>query len=135
MPTPGPVAYHVQCGFFTSPVISTGFAQVAPSSVLFVIQTVREAVLLPLTIFASVSMRRLWVSRSQTVLVFASTTGHGLPQVLSPSSQSTCISPHVLPPSVLRFITRSMSPASPRLFLRPSQKARTESFGPTISDG
>src|SRR5262245_45411579 len=34
MPTPGPVAYQVHSGFFTSFVISSGFAQVAPSSVL-----------------------------------------------------------------------------------------------------
>ena len=32
MPTPGPVAYHVHSGFFTSFVISVGFAHVRPSS-------------------------------------------------------------------------------------------------------
>src|SRR4029453_15904767 len=109
MPTPGPVAYHDQPGFFTSLVISTGFVQVAPSSVLLVIQTVRVPLLLPETRSASVSLPRLWVRRRQIVPVFASTTGHGLPQVLGPSSQTTCVSPHVLPPSVLRLRTRSSS--------------------------
>ena len=42
----------------------------------------------------------------------SSPTAHGLPQVLGPSSQMTCISPHVAPPSALRFRTRSMSPVS-----------------------
>ena len=41
MPTPGPVAYQVQSDLFTSLVISTGLAQVTPSSSLFVTQTVR----------------------------------------------------------------------------------------------
>src|SRR6266550_3754208 len=36
MPTPGPVAYQVQSTFLTSFVISTGFAQVSPSSTLLV---------------------------------------------------------------------------------------------------
>src|SRR5581483_3803361 len=49
MPTPGPVAYHVQPGFFTSFVISAGFAQVSPSSSLLVTHTVRLPVLLPPT--------------------------------------------------------------------------------------
>src|SRR5438067_8535479 len=120
MPAPGPVAYHVQPDFFTSFVISTGFAHVMPSSVLLVTHTVRVPLLLPLTIAASVSAPGLWVIRSQTVPVFASTTGHGLPQVFSPSSQTTCVLPHVLPPSVLRLSTRSMSPASSRPPLRPS---------------
>ena len=42
MPTPGPVAYHVQSGFLTALVISTGSDHVVPSSVLFVTHTVRE---------------------------------------------------------------------------------------------
>src|SRR5262249_2601357 len=135
MPTPGPVAYHVHSGFLTSRVISTGLAHVAPSSVLLVSQTVRVPLLLLATMAASVSVPRLWVMRSPTVPVFASTTGHGLPQVFSPSSQTTCALPHVLPPSVLRFKRRSMSPASPRPPLRPSQKASTVPFGVTMTDG
>src|SRR5438309_884480 len=106
MPTPGPVAYHVHPGFFTSFVISTGFAQVRPSSSLLVTQTVRLPWLFPLTSFASVSRPRLCVINSQTVPVRASTTGHGLPQVLSASSQTTWALPHVFPPSALRFSTR-----------------------------
>ena len=46
MPIPGPVAYQVQSGFFTAPVISTGFDQVAPSSVLLHAQTVPRALAL-----------------------------------------------------------------------------------------
>src|SRR5262252_8508381 len=111
MPTPGPVAYHVHSGFFTSRVISTGFAQVAPSSVLLVTHTVRVPLLLPPTIAASLSVPRLWVMSNQMVPVFASTTGHGLPQVFA-SSQTTCVLPHVLPPSVLRLRMRLMSPAA-----------------------
>ena len=51
--------------------------------------------------------------------------GRGCRRCCRPSSQTTCVSPHVLPPSVLRFRSRSMSPVSPRPFLRPSQKAST----------
>src|SRR5437867_12990264 len=125
MPTPGPVAYHVQFSFFTLLVISLGFAQVAPSSVLLVTHTVRPALLLPLTIADSESVPRLCVRRSQTVPGLASTTGHGLPQVFSASSQTTCGLLQVLPPSVLRFRSKSMSPASLPPALRPSQKARS----------
>src|SRR5262245_2307900 len=128
MPTPGPVAYQVQPCFYTSFVVSPGFAQVTPSSSLRVTHTVRLAALLPPTIRASVSRPRLCVISSQTVPVFASTTGQGLPQVLSSSSQTTCVRPHVLPPSVLRLRTRSMFPASPRPVLRPSQKASSVPF-------
>src|SRR5262245_34958079 len=99
MPTPGPVAYRVQSGFLTSLVISTGFDHVAPSSVLCDTHAVRVLWLVPSTIFASVSLPRLCVNSSQTVPVVRSTTGQGLPQVLVPSSQTTCISPQVLPPS------------------------------------
>ena len=41
IPMPGPVAYQVHSGFFTSLVISTGLLQVTPSSVLFTTHTVR----------------------------------------------------------------------------------------------
>src|SRR5262245_49466433 len=89
MPTPGPVAYQVHSGRFTSFVISAGLSHVAPSSVLFVIQTVRDPLLVPDTILASVSSRKLWVMSSQTVPVFRSTTGQGFPHTLVPSSQTT----------------------------------------------
>src|SRR5262245_38636310 len=82
MPTPGPVAYQVQSGFLTSLVISAGFSHVLPSSVLFVIQTVRVPLLVPSTICASVSRPKLCVRRSQIVPVLRSITGQGLPQVL-----------------------------------------------------
>src|SRR5262245_10525112 len=108
MPTPGPVAYHVHSGFFTSFVISTGFAHVAPSSVLLLTHAVRVPLLLPPTMVASVSVPRLWVKSSHTVPVLVSITGHGLPQVFPASSQTTCILPHVFPPSVLRLRTTSM---------------------------
>src|SRR5262249_30904729 len=135
MPTPGPVAYHVQSGCFTSLVISTGLAQVAPSSVLFVAQTVRVPLLLPSTIIASVSVPRLCVNSSQTVPVVRSTTGHGLPQVCAPSSQTICAADQVLPPSWLRLSSRSMSPVSLRLFLRPSQNASKVPLGERIRLG
>src|SRR5689334_21508325 len=123
MPTPGPVAYQVQFAFFTPLVMLTGFDQLTPSSVLLVTQTVRPPLLLPAMIFASVSSARLCVIRSQMVPVLASTTGQGLPQVFLPSSQTTCVFSQVLPPPRLRLSKRSMSPASPRAFLRPSQNA------------
>src|SRR5438067_1451526 len=135
MPTPGPVAYQVQPGFLTSFVMSTGLVQVAPSSSLLHTQTVRDPLLLPATIMASVSLPRLCVMSSQIAPVRWSTTGQGLPQVLSPSSQTTCVLPHVLPPSELRLQRRSISPVSPRPFLRPSQKASSVPFFETISDG
>src|SRR5581483_4523868 len=59
MPTPGPVAYQVQLGFFTFLVISTGLAQVVSSLSLFVTQTVRVPLLVPFTILSSVSLPRL----------------------------------------------------------------------------
>src|SRR5262245_41063362 len=135
MPTPGPVAYQVHSLSFTSFVISAGFAQVTPSSVLCVTQTPRVPWLVPSTIFASVSLPRLCVSSNQIVPVRASTTGQGLPQVFVPSSHTTCCGCHVLPPSRLRFRTRSMSPVSPPPFLRPSQKASSVPFFVTINDG
>src|SRR5689334_3736906 len=95
-PTPGPVAYQDQFGFFTPRVISTGRVQVAPSSSLRVTQTVRVPLPVPPTIMACVSPPRLWVSRSQTVPVRASRTGQGLPQVFAPSFQTTCCPLQVL---------------------------------------
>ena len=135
MPTPGPVAYQVQPGRFTSGVSTTGLLQEAPSSVLLVSQTVRAPLLVPFTIRSSVSLPRLWVRSSQTVPVRASRTGQGLPQVLAPSSHTTCAGAHVWPPSKLRFRSRSMSPESPLPFLRPSQKASSVPFLVTSSDG
>src|SRR5262249_15357410 len=135
MPTPGPVAYHVQSDRLTSLVISTGLDQVNPSSSLLATHTVRFPLLVPSTIFASVSVPKLWVRSSQMTPVLRSTTGHGLPQVSAPSSQTTCIGPHVLPPSVERLSTRSMSPVSLELFLRPSQNASRVPFDVTSSEG
>src|SRR5262249_34515808 len=130
-----PVANQVQSGFFTSRVISTGLLQVWPSSLLWLTQTVREPLLLPSTICASVSLPRLWVSSSQIVPVLRSRTGQGLPQVLGPSSQTTSVGSQALPPSRLRFKIRSMSPASLRPCLRPSQKASTVPRAETITEG
>src|SRR5882724_9164373 len=53
MPMPGPVAYHVQPGFFTSLVISAGADQLAPSSGLFDAQTDRVPFAVPSMIFDS----------------------------------------------------------------------------------
>src|SRR5262245_38564415 len=99
MPTPGPVAYQVHFGCLVVAVISTGLAQVTPSSSLLVIQTLRVPLLVPSTICDSLSSPRLCVSGSQMVPVARSTTGHGLPQVLPPSSQTTWRGCQVLPPS------------------------------------
>src|SRR5262245_22999642 len=135
MPTPGPVAYQLQSGFFTSRVMSAGLLQVAPSPSLFVIHTVRVPLLVPPTIMDCVSLPRLCVIKSQTIPVFRSTTGHGLPQVLTPSFQTNCVLPHVLPPSWLRLTSRPMAPASPRPFLRPSQNASSTPFFVVINAG
>src|SRR5581483_332664 len=135
IPTPGPVAYQVQSGRLTSRVISTGFDQEAPSSVLLLTQTERGPLLVPATICASLSWPRLCVISSQIAPVARSTTAHGLPQVLGPSSQTTCKGCHDLPPSRLRFRTRSISPVSLELFLRPSQNARRVPLADTSSEG
>src|SRR5688572_19881028 len=112
MPTPGPVAYHPHEGFLTSLVISTGSDHVLPSSVL--LQTHMVLVLFALfsLISDSRSSPRLCVNNIHIVPVFSSTTGQGLPHVLSPSFQTTCRAPQVLPPSSERFSTRSMFPES-----------------------
>src|SRR5262245_32797988 len=135
MPTPGPVAYQVQSGCLTSRVMSADLLQVAPSSSLFAIHTVRLPLLVPPTIMDCVSLPRLCVISSKMVPVFRSTTGHGLPQVLAPSFQTSCTLPHVLPPSWLRFTSRSMAPASPRPFLRPSQNASSTPLLVVINAG
>src|SRR5688500_2498848 len=84
MPTPGPVAYHVQPGRFTSLVISRGGDHVTPSSSLVVTQTVRVPTLVLRLIWPSASSPRLWVLSSTTVPVRSSTTAHGLPHVFFP---------------------------------------------------
>ena len=53
----------------------------------------------------------------------AATTGTGFPEVLSPLSCTTFSACHVHPPSVERFTTVSMFPASPSPVDRPSAKA------------
>ena len=83
--------------------MSRGAAQVWPSSVLEVTQTVRVPLLLLAVMSASLSLPRLCVISSQMVSVKRSTTGQGLPQVLSASSQTTDCFDQVLPPSVERF--------------------------------
>src|SRR5262245_24147707 len=134
-PTPGPVAYHVHFASLTALVISTGFAHVAPSSVLFVTQTERVPLLVPARISFSVSLPRLCVNSSQIVPVDRSTTGQGLPTVLAPSAATTWTLPQVLPPSVLRRRSVAISPESPRPFLRPSQKASRVPLGVAKCDG
>src|SRR3990172_4716829 len=133
MPTPGPVAYQPHAESFTDVVISTGFDQDTPSSSLRQIQTVRVARAVRRVMAFSLSLPRLCVSNSQTTPVCWSTTGHGLPQVFGPSSQITRCALQVLPPSVERLRSRSMSPASDRLFLRPSQNARRVSLAVAIN--
>src|SRR5260221_6106718 len=135
MPAPGPVAYQRQSGFLTEDVISIGVDQVAPSSLLLISHTVRLAAVTPSTISASLGPPGLRVSSRKIAPLLRSTTMAGLPVVFPPSSSITCNGVHVVPLSKLRFITRSMSPLSPRPFLRPSQTAITVPFGVTIKDG
>src|SRR5216684_3076154 len=99
MPTPGPVAYHVQSDRFTLAVISTGVDHDAPSSSLFIAQTVRLPTLVPAMISFSRSVPRFCVVSSHMVPVFLSTTGQGLPNVLGPLSPMICIGDHDWPPS------------------------------------
>jgi hypothetical protein len=122
MPTPGPVAYHVQPGALTDPVIVRGAAQVRPSSRLDVTRT------------SELSRQKV----SQTVPVVASTTGQGFPIVtgrVPPSSWTRVVGPQVRPPSSLRRSRRSMSPWSAGPAFRPSQKASSAPPGVTSSDG
>ena len=86
MPTPGPVAYQAQSFFFVDAVISTGLDQVAPSSVLLQIQTVRAPRAVPILISPSLSSPRFFVRGSQIVPDSRSTTGQGFPNVLGPSA-------------------------------------------------
>ena len=135
MPTPGPVAYQPHSGRFVVEVISTGFDQVAPSSLDFVTQTVRVPLDFRWPMAVSPSSPRLWVMRSQTTPVVRSTTGQGLPQVLGPSSQINWSGCQVRPPSKLRLATMSMSPVSLALVLRPSQRASTVPLSVTTTAG
>ena len=107
MPTPGPVAYQVQSGFFTSLVISTGFAQVTPSSVLLRHPDGAACPCsLPSTICASVSLPRLCVSSSQMVPVLRRRPGRGCRRCCRRRPRRPAVLPQVLPPSVLRFRTQ-----------------------------
>src|SRR5256885_6603058 len=119
-PMPGPVAYHVHCGFFTSVVISRGVLQVLPLSSLCKTQTVRVPLDVPSTICFSTSSPRLCVQSSQSLPVDSSSTAQGLPQVFFPSAQTTWSGENVVRPSVDRFSTTLISPESLPLLLRPS---------------
>ena len=123
MPAPGPVAYHVQAGRFTSDVISAGRDQLSPSSPLRATKTRRVSWLVPSTIAFSSSLPRFQLMRSQTVRVCPSTTAHGLPHVFPGSSQTMRGSPQERPPSVERRSRRATSPLSRREVRRPSQNA------------
>src|SRR5687768_10645599 len=138
MPTPGPVAYHVQSGRFTSLVILRGGDHVTPSSSLVVTQTVRVPLLVPRLICPSASSPRLCVLSRTTVPVRSSATAHGLPHVFFPSAQTTVCSPNVFPPSVDRRITRLISPESaccPHGVRRPSAKTSSVPFVVTTAEG
>src|SRR5437588_750484 len=79
MPTPGPVAYQVHLSSFTSAVMSRGFDQVTPSSVLDVTHTVHVPLDVPARIAFSESEPRLWVCSRKMAPLCRSTTAHGLP--------------------------------------------------------
>ena len=127
MPAPGPVAYQVHPGSFTSAVISSGADQVTPWSSLRSTQIVRVPSEVPAMISDSWSWPRFLVERS-TIAPSSVTTGQGLPQVFAPSSQTTVCALHVRPPSADRLATRSMSPVSPELPWRASAKASSSPF-------
>src|SRR5687767_7060748 len=98
MPTPGPVAYQRQSLCFVLSVMVFGGVQVTPSSMDELTQHSREPLLVPFLIASSRSAPRFRVISSQIVPVERSTTGQGLPQVLSASFQTTSSLPHVFPP-------------------------------------
>src|SRR6266850_6369518 len=123
MPTPGPVAYHVQSGSFVVAVISSGLLQVSPSSLLELIKTVRVPFDFPAMISRSRSCPRFRVIGSQIVPVARSTTGQGFPIVLGESEATTPSADHVRPSSVERLTTISISPLSDRPFFLPSANA------------
>src|SRR3990170_1186711 len=135
MPAPGPVAYHPQSAALTAGVISTGDDHVTPSSSDFIVQTVRVPALVPAMMAGSRSPPRFRVMSSQIAPVRASITGHGLPTVFGPSSQTMRIADHDSPPSLLRLTMRSISPASAAAARRPSAKARSVPFGVAMTDG
>src|SRR5678816_1789042 len=89
MPTPGPVAYHVQFSGLTAALMFSGFDHVAPSSSLKHISTSREPGPDADLFFATELAPALRVSGSQRRLVVRSRTGHGLPTVSAPSSTTT----------------------------------------------
>ena len=125
-PWHGPVAYQLQVGSLTSPVISRGSSQLSPSSRLQVTHTVRGA--LPSTIRFSGPSAKFLQNSSQTMPVSRSSTGAALPSVSGPVRTITRFGSQLRPPSRLRRSTRSMSPESPpitfgSLFL-PSQIAK-----------
>jgi hypothetical protein len=105
-------------------VMFTGGAQVLPLSSFRESQTVRVPPRFRTLIWASPVSPGLCVSSSQMIPVVSSTTGQGLPHVFGPSSQTTCGSLQVLPPSAERFSSRSMLPVSERLFFRPLAKGQ-----------
>ena len=123
MPCVGPVAYQVHDGSFVVAVICRGAAQVRPSSFECVSHTVRGA--LPSVINPSGPAARFWQNGSQMVPVFRSTTGQGLPQVMSATVTTTWAALQVCPSSSLRRDSRSICPLSEELWRRPSQNAST----------
>src|SRR4051794_537673 len=121
---PGPVAYQRQFGSLAWAVISRGADHVAPSSSLYWTNTRRPscAGTWPRRICVSDAVPALYVV-SSTIRPPAVTTGAGLPEVFGPLSWTTRSGPHVQPPSVDRFTTVSMFPASPSPSDRPSANA------------
>jgi hypothetical protein len=81
------------------------------------------------------SVPRLRVVNSQMMPVLRSITGHGLPTVFAPSSPMTRSGDQVAPRSTLRFITRSISPASALPPRRPSANASSVPFGVARREG
>ena len=131
----GPVAYHVHSGSFVCEVISTGVDQVRPLSSEYIENTLLVSIDVLLCMSFSWSAPRFHVERRMIRPVSFTKTGHGLPHTLSLSSHTVMISPHVLPPSVERFSTRSMSPVSLLLNFLASANARIEPSAASTSAG
>ena len=105
----------------TDEVISIGSAHVAPSSLLWVSQTVRGA--FPPRIILSGPSARFLQNGSHIVPVVLSTTGQGLPQVVAGSVTTVWVGSQVRPSLKLRLKIRSISPVSLRECFLPSQNA------------
>src|SRR5512134_81959 len=133
VPHPGPVAYQRIHDVLTLAVMSTGVVQVAPLSAERWTDTCRVA--RPFRMAVSVASAALPHDRSTRSPEAGSVTTVGLPAVSAPWAVTTCCGDQLVPPSVERRHTMSMSPLSPPPFLRPSANAISVPSGARVSAG